>query len=71
MKSSLKNKEYAEQELSVSAVNEPEVAYEIKEMRQIRSKSELREWLLHTPTWSDKEYNNYLEGRSHINRLGQ
>jgi hypothetical protein len=69
------------QQQSSCSVKEPEVMYEIQSkvglqqsmmswMRQPRgTKSELQNWLLQAPTWSDDEYNNYLAGKFHLNQF--
>ena len=37
-------------------------------VKQIEKPTPIQELILQAPTWTDKEYNDYLEARKHINQ---
>jgi hypothetical protein len=43
-------------------------AIPVKDRTSTKIHSPIQELVMHAPTWTDEEYNNYLETRRHINQ---
>lgn len=41
--------------------------YKTKTKKQVKQTTELQELILNAPTWTDVEYNNYLQAKEHLN----
>lgn len=45
------------------------IQHELKSKKEKKQKTPLQELLLQAPTWSEKEYQQYLEAKAHLNQF--